>query len=126
MSNNLVKRPSMTSLKRLARRDAARSLVLLAIFTALALSADVIAPYDPQNVLIGKEPVRKRAAPCIHMLGCPAEEPQHFMGIDGNFRDQLSRLILGARVSLSIGFSTVAFAVTFGPAASVLRGPALA
>ena len=36
------------------------------------------------------------------------------MGIDGNFRDQLSRLIYGAGVSLSIGFTTVAFAVTFG------------
>jgi ABC-type dipeptide/oligopeptide/nickel transport system permease subunit len=36
------------------------------------------------------------------------------MGVDGNVRDQLSRVIYGARVSLSIGFTTVFFAVTGG------------
>jgi ABC-type dipeptide/oligopeptide/nickel transport system permease subunit len=112
-----------TALRRLFRRKTGIvGMILVGFMFAVAVSADVIAPYDPQNVLIGKEPVRKRAAPCIHLLGCPAEEPQHFMGIDGNFRDQLSRLIHGARVSLSIGFSTVAFAVTFGVLLGAIAG----
>ena len=36
------------------------------------------------------------------------------MGIDGNFRDQFSRVIYGARISISIGFTTVAFALIGG------------
>ena len=35
-----------------------------------------------------------RPAPCIHALGCPADEPQHFFGTDGNFRDVYSRVRL--------------------------------
>ncbi len=104
-----------TALRRLFRRKTGIvGMILVGFMFFVAVAAPVIAPYDPQNVLIGKEPVRKRAAPCIHLLGCSIEEPQHIMGVDGNFRDQLSRVIYGARVSLSIGFSTVGFAVTFG------------
>ena len=112
-----------TTLRRLFRRKTGIvGMILVGFMFFVAVAAPVIAPYDPQNVLIGKEPVRKRAAPCIHLLGCSIEEPQHFMGIDGNFRDQLSRLIYGARVSLSIGFTTVAFAVTFGVMLGAIAG----
>ncbi len=112
-----------TALRRLFRRKTGIvGMILVGFMFFVAVAAPVIAPYDPQNVLIGKEPVRKRAAPCIHLFGCSIEEPQHFMGIDGNFRDQLSRLIYGARVSLSIGFTTVAFAVTFGVLLGAIAG----
>jgi len=84
------------------------TLILVAIF------APVIAPYEPTQVLIGIEDVRKRTAPCIHLLGCPADQPQHLMGIDGNVRDQLSRVIYGARYSLFIGFTTVGFSIIVG------------
>ena len=112
-----------TALRRLFRRKTGIvGMILVGFMFFVAVAAPVIAPYDPQNVLIGKEPVRKRAAPCIHLLGCPIEEPQHFMGIDGNFRDQLCRVIYGARVSLSIGFTSVAFAVTFGVMLGAIAG----
>ncbi len=112
-----------TALRRLFRRKTGIvGMILVGFVFFVAVAAPVIAPYDPHNVLIGKEPVRKRAAPCIHLLGCPVEEPQHFMGIDGNFRDQLSRVIYGARVSLSIGFTTVTFAVTFGVLLGAIAG----
>jgi len=83
-------------------------LVLVAIF------APVIAPYDPEEVLIGKEDIRKRESPCIHLLGCPEDQPQHILGVDGNVRDVFSRVIFGTRVSLFIGFSTVGFAIIAG------------
>lgn len=112
-----------TALRRLFRRKTGIvGMILVGFMFFVAVAAPVIAPYDPQNVLIGKEPVRKRAAPCIHMLGCSVDKPQHLMGIDGNFRDQLSRVIYGARVSLSIGFTTVAFAVTFGVLLGAIAG----
>mgnify|MGYP001216318328 FL=1 len=104
-----------TTLRRLLRRKTGIvGLILIGFMMVMAIGAPVFAPYDPENVLIGKEKVRKREAPCIHLLGCPSERPQHLMGIDGNFRDQLSRVIYGARVSLSIGFTTVLFAFLGG------------
>lgn len=91
-------------------------LILVAIF------APLIAPYDPEEVLIGKEDIRKRAKPCIHLLGCPEEEPQHILGVDGNVRDEFSRVIFGTRVSLFIGFTTVGFAIIVGTLLGALAG----
>jgi ABC-type dipeptide/oligopeptide/nickel transport system permease subunit len=102
-----------TALKRLFRRKTGVvGMCLVGMMMITAIAAPIIAPYNPQEVLIGKEKVRKREAPCIHLLGCEADKPQHIMGVDGNFRDQFSRVIYGARVSLSIGFTTVLFAVS--------------
>ena len=104
-----------TALKRLFRRKTGIvGMILVGMMAFTAIAAPLLAPYDPQQVLIGIEEVKKREAPCIHAFGCDAAKPQHIMGVDGNFRDQLSRVIYGARWSLSIGFTTVAFALTGG------------
>jgi len=91
-------------------------LILVAIF------APLIAPYDPEEVLIGKEDIRTRDAPCIHLLGCSEDEPQHIMGVDGNVRDEFSRVIFGTRVSLFIGFTTVGFAIIIGTFLGAIAG----
>jgi ABC-type dipeptide/oligopeptide/nickel transport system permease subunit len=96
------------------RKSALVGLAILGLLVFVAIFADVIAPYSPRQVLIGVEPVRKRQAPCIHLLGCPADQPQHLMGIDGNVRDQFSRVLFGSRFSLIIGFTTVTFAILIG------------
>ena len=66
------------------RRSALIGLAILGLLILIAIFAPVLAPYEPEQVLIGVEAVRKRQAPCIHLLGCPADQPQHLMGIDGN------------------------------------------
>jgi len=109
--------------RRLFKRKS--SLVGLGIIIALvfiALTAQWIAPYDPLQVLIGIEDVKMRQAPCIHLLGCPQDQPQHIMGIDGNVRDQFSRLLFGTRLSLIVGFSTVTFAIVIGTVLGALGG----
>jgi ABC-type dipeptide/oligopeptide/nickel transport system permease subunit len=113
-----------TALGRLFRRKTGIvGMILVGFMLFLAIAAPLIAPHDPLNVLIGKEDgVRKRSAPCIHMFGCDTAKPQHILGVDGNVRDLLSRIIYGARVSLSIGFTTVAFAVTFGVILGAIAG----
>lgn len=83
-------------------------LILVAIF------APVLAPFDPDFVLIGHEDIKKRSDPCIHILGCPEDQPQHILGTDGNVRDVFSRIIFGTRVSLFVGFTTVGFAIIIG------------
>ncbi len=41
----------------------------------IAIFAPLIAPYDPEQVLIGIEDVKKRQAPCIYALGCRKTNP---------------------------------------------------
>jgi ABC-type dipeptide/oligopeptide/nickel transport system permease subunit len=104
------------------RRSAVVGLIILAILILIALTAQWIAPYDPLQVLIGVEPVKQRQAPCIHLLGCPEDQPQHIAGIDGNVRDAFSRLLYGTRISLWIGLSTVTFAIIIGTILGALSG----
>lgn len=104
------------------RRSAIVGMVLLGSLALTAIFADVIAPYDPLEVLIGVEPVERREGPCIHLLGCPKDRPQHLMGIDGNVRDQFSRVIYGSRFSLVIGFASVGFAIVVGTALGAVAG----
>ncbi|NUQ38745.1 MAG: ABC transporter permease [Caldilineales bacterium] len=96
------------------QRLAIIGLSIIGLIAFSALFASQIAPYDPTEVLIGVEPVKKREAPCIHLLGCPSDRPQHIMGIDGNVRDHFSRIVYGSRISLMVGFVTVSFALAVG------------
>jgi ABC-type dipeptide/oligopeptide/nickel transport system permease subunit len=104
------------------RRSAVVGMVILGILILIALTAQWLAPYDPLQVLIGVEPVKQRQAPCIHIFGCPEDQPQHIAGIDGNVRDEFSRLLYGTRVSLWIGLSTVSFAIIIGTFLGALSG----
>jgi ABC-type dipeptide/oligopeptide/nickel transport system permease subunit len=104
------------------RKSALVGLGILIMLVLIAIFAPFIAPYDPEQVLIGVEQVRKRQAPCIHLLGCPTDQPQHIMGIDGNVRDQFSRVLFGSRFSLIIGFATVTFAILVGATLGGLAG----
>jgi peptide/nickel transport system permease protein len=104
------------------RRSAVVGLGILGLLIFIALTAQWIAPYDPLQVLIGVEDVKRRDNPCIHLLGCPAEQPQHIAGIDGNVRDEFSRLLYGARLSLMVGLSTVTFAIIIGTILGALGG----
>lgn len=126
LGERLATRP--TSLTRLAlrrllrRRSAIVGMILLGMLSLTAIFAEVIAPYDPLQVLIGIEPVARREGPCIHLLGCPRDRPQHLMGIDGNVRDQFSRVIYGSRFSLVIGFASVGFAIAAGMVLGAVAG----
>lgn len=104
------------------RRSALVGIAILAVLVVAAVFAPWIAPYDPIEPLIGIEPVARREAPCIHWLGCPAERPQHLMGIDGNVRDLFSRVIFGSRISLMIGITTVGFAIVAGTILGAVAG----
>lgn len=104
------------------QRSAILGLILLGILLISAVFAPLIAPYDPTKPLIGIEDVKKREGPCIHILGCSSDRPQHIMGIDGNFRDVFSRIIYGTRVSLLVGLLTVSFAVITGTLLGAIAG----
>lgn len=99
----------------LRQRSAIIGMILIGVLTFTAIFAPLIAPYSPTQVLLGQqEGIEKRSPPCIHLLGCPTDQPQHLMGVDGNFRDLFSRIVFGARLSLLIGFVTVAISLVIG------------
>jgi ABC-type dipeptide/oligopeptide/nickel transport system permease subunit len=104
------------------QRSAIVGMIILAIIILIAIFAPVMTKYQPDQILIGKEDVKKRAAPCIHLLGCPADQPEHLMGIDANVRDEFTRVIYGTRISLYVGISTVAFAILVGTLLGALAG----
>ena len=111
------------TLRRIFRQRSANvGMVIFLILLIVAIFAPVIAPYDPNEVLIGKEDVDKRQAPCIHILGCPADQPQHILGTDGNVRDEFSRIVYGTRVSLYVGLTTVIFAIIIGTILGAIAG----
>ena len=112
------------AIQRLFRqRSGIVGMIIMGSLVLIALFAPVIAPYPPNEVLIGKEEgVKRRAKPCIHLLGCPTDQPQHIMGLDGNVRDVFSRIIHGSRISLSVGFLTIGFAVIVGTFLGTIAG----
>ncbi len=98
-------------------------MVMIGLLASTAIFAPLIAPSDPIDVLLNKEEgIKKRSGPCIHILGCPAAQPQHIMGVDGNFRDLFSRIVYGARLSLLIGFVTVAISLSIGTLLGAFAG----
>lgn len=112
--------PTIQAARRLLRHPSARlGMFLLGVLVILAVFSPQIAPYDPIAQL---RDVKRRDSPCIHLLGCPASKQQHLMGIDGNSRDQFSRIVYGARLSLMIGISTITFAIIIGGVLGALAG----
>ena len=104
------------------RKSGMVGLTLIVGLILVAVFAPLIAPYAPNDPLIGIEDVGRYETPCIHLLGCDEDKPQHWMGIDGNVRDQFSRVIFGSRVSLQLGFFTVTLALFVGAAIGAVAG----
>ncbi len=104
--------PTREALRRLIRhRSAQLGMFILGILVLCAIFAKQISPYDPTQLL---RDVQRREPPCIHLLGCPEDRPEHIFGIDGNSRDLFSRVIYGSRLSLQVGLLTISFAIIIG------------
>ena len=125
LSLNSVSLWQITWRRLFRRKSSIVGMVILAILIFLALTAQWIAPYSPILSMLDTDPpqnIQKRSPPCIHAFGCPADQPQHIMGTDGNIRDEFSRMLYGARLSLMIGLSTVTFAIIIGTVLGALAG----
>ncbi len=103
----------------LRKKSAIVGLTMLAVLIFVAVFAPLLAPYDPNQVLLGSG-ATPRESPCIHLFGC--DGVQHILGTDGNGRDVFSRIIFGARVSLAAGFGAVVFAVIIGTFIGLIAG----
>jgi peptide/nickel transport system permease protein len=116
----------MDAFKALFRnRSAIAGMIIIGVLVLIALFAPLIANYDPTQPMIGQPGHTgqlPRRPPCIHLLGCSVEEPQHYMGLDLNARDLFSRVIFGTRTSLVVGFTSVIFAIVIGTLIGLVAG----
>jgi ABC-type dipeptide/oligopeptide/nickel transport system permease subunit len=106
-------------------RSGMAGLFLISFVVLVAIFAPLIAPYDPNLPMIGQPGHTGRLPgrpPCIHLLGCPVEEPQHLMGLDLNARDMFSRVVFGSRTSLVVGLSSVVFSILVGSTLGLISG----
>jgi peptide/nickel transport system permease protein len=78
--------------------------VIVGSFVVLAVFAPLIAPYDP----------REQNLSLITNGCCPGPSAEHWFGVDQLGRDELSRIIYGARISLIIGLVAVAAGLSVG------------
>ena len=103
----------------LEKRSAVVGLIMLGALFIIALLAPVLATHDPIEIL---RDAKRNSPPCIHFLGCPESQPEHYFGIDGNSRDFYSRMLYGARLSLVIGFVTITFSILIGTVLGAVSG----
>ncbi len=89
-------------------------LAMVALVVAMAVFAPFIAPGDPleQDLLARlRPPFWEEKA-----------DPKYTLGTDQVGRDMLSRLVYGSRISLSVGFLTMAFSALLGISLGILAG----
>lgn len=84
------------------------SMVILLILYVIALIAPYIAPFDPMEIHVGPR------------LSPPSWEFP--AGTDRLGRDLLSRLLIGSRISLSIGFVAAGLAISIGTLVGAVAG----
>jgi peptide/nickel transport system permease protein len=97
------------ALRRAARaRLAPFGAVVLLVAIVAALTAPLLAPYDPHAQDLGRT------------LARPGRD--HVLGTDNVGRDVLSRVIWGTRVSLLAGFVSIAIAATAGGLLGIAAG----
>jgi peptide/nickel transport system permease protein len=97
------------ALARLLRNGPALfGLILIAIFVLAAVLAPIVAPYDPNDV---------RLAPSLQ-----GPTAAHLAGVDKLGRDELSRVLYGAQISLYVGVVSVVMGLVMGGVVGALAG----
>jgi peptide/nickel transport system permease protein len=91
-------------------RLAIAGLTVMLLLYVITLVTPLIAPFDPAEQ--GNIVLSRYLAPSL----------QHLMGTDKFGRDVFSRVLYGARISLSIGFIAVAISITLGTLIGALAG----
>lgn len=86
--------------------------VIVGIFVLVAIFAPLLAPGDPREVNLL----------AVGLRCCPGPSSAHLLGVDPLGRDELSRIIFGARFSLLVGVVAVSIGLLVGVALGSLAG----
>jgi len=113
--------PQQSELKRivsafLLSKIATLGAIIFALFLLIALLAPILVPHDP-----ALQDLKRRLAPPIG-LGMEKASLEFPLGNDNLGRDILSRLLVGSRVSLIVGVSTILLASSVGSLIGAMAG----
>lgn len=97
-------------------RTATLGALIFVAFVLVAVLAPILAPHDP-----AAQDLERRLAPPIG-LGKGAASLQYPLGNDNLGRDILSRLLVGSRVSLIVGASTILLSCVVGSLIGAVAG----
>ena len=99
------------------RRNAAALVgaIFILLMLVLAVAAPLLAPHDPDII----PPTAMSNTPPIWM---EQGNPEYPLGTDSLARDELSRLLYGARISMVVGFVPTAITVVLGATFGLLAG----
>jgi peptide/nickel transport system permease protein len=84
------------------------SAIVLILFYVAAIAAPMISTHDPNRVSIMAQHERPSA--------------EHFLGTDENGRDEFSRLLYGAQISMTIGFVAMIIGLVIGAVIGSVAG----
>lgn len=95
--------------------------VVAAIVTAVMLAAAILAPWiAPHNPFdVSTLSLWDSELPPVWIEG---GDPRFLLGTDGQGRDIFSALLYGSRISMSVGFISVAIAMVFGVGVGLISG----
>ena len=85
---------------------------LVAIFVLVAIFAPLLAPSNPREINLS----------LLRNGCCPGPSREHLLGVDELGRDELSRIIFGARYSLLIGIVSVTVGLSIGLTLGAIAG----
>jgi peptide/nickel transport system permease protein len=85
---------------------------LILLFVVVAVLAPVLAPYSPTEGDLSK----------ITLSHVPGPSAEHWLGLDTQGRDELSRILYGARASLLIGVVSLSLGAAVGMLIGALAG----
>ena len=106
--------PASLVAKMLGSRGALVALVLFALLTVLALASPWLARFEPDTVQLA---LRNKPPATVG-----ADGARYLLGTDFLGRDVLTRLLYGLRISLVVGFSSIALGTVIGVALGVIAG----
>jgi peptide/nickel transport system permease protein len=86
--------------------------VIIAAVVVIAIFAPLVAPFGP----------REQNLAALRGGCCPGPSAEHWFGVDELGRDELSRIIYGARYSLLIGVVSVSVGFVFGSLLGAISG----
>ena len=85
---------------------------LVATFVLVAALAPLLAPYEPREINLA----------LLRDGCCPGPSRDHLLGVDELGRDELSRILFGARYSLLIGIVSVTVGLSIGLVLGAVAG----
>ncbi|AST97365.1 oligopeptide ABC transporter permease [Shouchella clausii] len=101
--------PTVLAFRRFRKNKLALAgIVFLSFIVLVAIFADVIATHDPTASQLSK--IEAKA------------DGENWLGTDGSGRDNFSRLVYGARISLTVGFFAMLFTVLIGGTLGSIAG----